>query len=684
MAKAQKPELAPADLPTDAPPSLAEEPAPSAMQALDAGRAAIRKALETMPSSPGVYRMLAEDGEVLYVGKAKSLKRRVTSYANPAGLSTRILQMIGQTRAMEVVTTRTEVEALLLESNLIKRLRPRFNILLRDDKSFPYILLVGDHEWPQLVKHRGARNQKGEYFGPFASAGAVNRTLNTMQKAFPLRSCSDSVFDSRTRPCLQYQIRRCTAPCVGRIGQAEYAQLVEEARDFLSGRSREVQKRLSERMQSASEDMAYETAALYRDRLRALAHIQSHQDINVASVEEADVIAIHQDGGQSCIQVFFFRAGQNWGNRAFFPSHGREQSPADVLAAFLGQFYDDKPPPREILLNERPEELDLLAEALTVKAGRRVRIAPPMRGPRRELVDHAARNAREALERRLAESATQRRLLEAVAELFDLDALPNRIEVYDNSHIMGKHALGAMIVSGPEGFRKNAYRKFNIRNEDLTPGDDYGMMREVLKRRFSRLIRAEAAEAEAEVESEAEGDEANGDTDARTEVLEGMDKDAKEHRRVAGERPDLVLIDGGLGQLNAVMEVFADLGITDIPVAAIAKGPDRNAGLERIHIPGRGERTLPPRSAVLYFLQRLRDEAHRYAIGSHRAKRSKSVSRSALDEITGIGPRRKRALLNHFGSVRAIEQAAPTDLQAVEGISKTVAQKIYDFFHPES
>lgn len=679
MAKAQKPDLAPVDLPTDAPPTLAEEPAPSAMLALDTGRAAIRKALENMPNRPGVYRMLAEDGEVLYVGKAKSLKRRVTSYANPAGLSTRILQMIAKTRAMEIVTTRTEVEALLLESNLIKRLRPRFNILLRDDKSFPYILLVGEHEWPQLVKHRGARKQKGEYFGPFASAGAVNRTLNTMQKAFPLRSCSDSVFESRTRPCLQYQIRRCTAPCVDRIGREEYAQLVEEAREFLSGRSSQVQKRLSERMQKASDELAFETAALYRDRLRALAHIQSHQDINVASVAEADVVAIHQEAGQSCIQVFFFRAGQNWGNRAFFPSHGREQSPADVLAAFLGQFYDDKPPPREILLNERPDELDLLAEALSVRAGRRVRVLPPSRGPRRELVDHAARNAREALERRLAESATQRRLLEAVAELFDLDGLPNRIEVYDNSHIMGKHALGAMIVSGPEGFRKNAYRKFNIRSEDLTPGDDYAMMREVLRRRFSRLLRAEAAEAEDA------GDESGASADGDpTEGHGETPGDARDNRRVAGERPDLVLIDGGLGQLNAVMEVFADLGISDIPVAAIAKGPDRNAGLERIHIPGQGERTLPPRSAVLYFLQRLRDEAHRYAIGSHRAKRSKSVSRSALDEISGIGPRRKRALLNHFGSVRAIEQAAPADLQAVDGISKAVAQKIYDFFHPES
>ena len=686
MAKALKPQQAPTDLPADGPPTLGEDPAPSAMLALDSGRAAIRKALENMPNRPGVYRMLAEDGEVLYVGKAKNLKRRVTNYANPAGINTRILQMISQTRAMEIVTTRTEVEALLLESNMIKRMRPRFNILLRDDKSFPYILLVGDHDWPQLVKHRGARNQKGEYFGPFASAGAVNRTLNTMQKAFPLRSCSDSVFESRTRPCLQHQIRRCTAPCVNRISHDDYAQLVEEAREFLSGRSSAVQKRLSERMQAASEDMAYETAALYRDRLRALAHIQSHQDINVASVEEADVVAIHQNAGQSCIQVFFFRAGQNWGNRAYFPSHSREQSPADVLAAFLGQFYDDKPPPREVLVNERPEEIELLAEALSLRAERRVRVLVPQRGARRELIDHAARNAREALERRLAESTTQRRLLEALAELFDLDSPPSRIEVYDNSHIMGKHALGAMIVSGPEGFRKNAYRKFNIRSEDLTPGDDYGMMREVLQRRFSRLVRAEAAEDASDEPDEADvetGAAVEADATAPAATAAQADK-VGEDRRIAGERPDLVLIDGGLGQLHAAMEVFADLGITDVALAAIAKGPDRNAGLERIHIPGRGERTLPPRSPVLYFLQRLRDEAHRFAIGSHRAKRAQSVSRSALDEIAGIGPRRKRALLNHFGSVRAIEQAAPTDLQTVEGISTTVAQKIYDFFHPDN
>ncbi len=658
MAKADKPTVQPPDLPSDAPVDSRPE------AGIDTGRQAIQTALETMPAAPGVYRMLAQDGEVLYVGKAKNLKNRVRNYAQPAGLNTRTLRMIAETRAMEVVTTHTEVEALLLESNLIKRLRPRYNILLRDDKSFPFIVITADHEWPQLAKHRGARNRKGEYFGPFASASSVNRTLNTLQKAFPLRSCSDSIFSARTRPCLQYQIRRCAGPCVGRIDGEAYGELVSEARDFLSGRSREVQTGLSERMEAASANLEFETAAIYRDRLRALAHVQAHQGINVASVAEADVIAIHMEAGVSCIQVFFFRAGQNWGNRAYFPSHGKERTPGEVLAAFMGQFYDDKPPPREILLNEWPENHALIGEALSVKAGRKVRLHHPERGQRRELVNHAQTNAREALARRLAESASQRRLLEAVAELFALDGPPRRIEVYDNSHIMGTDAIGAMIVAGAEGMQKNAYRKFNIKDENITPGDDYGMMREVLHRRFARLLKAQAA-------AESAGDD---------ESLAARDD---ENARVAGEWPDLVLIDGGLGQLTAVREVFADLGVTGVAVAAIAKGPDRNAGLERIFLPDKPAITLAPRSPVLYFLQRLRDEAHRFAIGTHRARRAKRMDRSALDSIAGVGPGRKRALLNHFGSARAVETAGLTDLESVAGISKTVAQKIYDFFHPE-
>ncbi len=654
MAKADKPIIALPDLPSDAPVDAREG------AGIDDGRAAIQKALETMPAAPGVYRMLAQDGEVLYVGKAKNLKNRVRNYAQPAGLNTRTLRMIAETRAMEVVTTHTEVEALLLESNLIKRLRPRYNILLRDDKSFPFIVITADHEWPQLAKHRGARNRKGEYFGPFASATSVNRTLNTLQKAFPLRSCSDSIFASRTRPCLQYQIRRCAGPCVGRIDREAYEELVTEARDFLSGRSRQVQNTLSERMEAASAELAFETAAIYRDRLRALAHVQAHQGINVAAVGEADVIAIHMEAGQSCIQVFFFRAGQNWGNRAYFPTHGKERSPAEVLSAFMGQFYDDKPPPKEILLNEWPENHELIAEALSIKAERKVRLHRPARGQRRELVSHALTNAREALARRLAESASQRRLLEAVADLFALDGPPQRIEVYDNSHIMGTDAIGAMIVAGPEGLQKNAYRKFNIKNENLTPGDDYGMMREVLHRRFSRLLKAQAA-------AESGDDDESGGEDAR----------------VAGEWPDLVLIDGGAGQLSAAREVFADLGVAGVALAAIAKGPDRNAGLERIFLPDKPEISLAPRSPVLYFLQRLRDEAHRFAIGTHRARRAKRMDRSALDSIPGVGPGRKRALLNHFGSARAVETAGLSDLEVVDGISRAVAQRIYDFFHPE-
>jgi excinuclease ABC subunit C len=662
MAKAQKPEAAPRNLPGDAAPAaiagLAEEATPyTAMAALDRGRAVIQAALKTIPAGPGVYRMLDAKGEVLYVGKAKSLRRRVESYARAVGLSTRILRMVAQTAALEVISTHTEVEALLLESNLIKRHRPRFNILLRDDKSYPFILLTGDHTWPQLTKHRGARKRQGRYFGPFASAGAVNRTLNTLQKAFPLRSCSDSVFEARTRPCLQYQIKRCTAPCVGRIDAGDYAHLVAQAEQFLSGRSQQVQQEMAARMQAASDELDFETAARYRDRLRALAHIQSHQGINVASVAEADVVAIHQQAGQSCVQVFFFRAGQNWGNRAYFPAHAKEQGPGEVLAAFLGQFYDDKPPPREVLVNVAIEDQDLLAEALAVKAGRKVRVHTPQRGERRELVDNAALNAREALGRRLAESDSQRKLLEAVGDLFGLEGMPARIEVYDNSHIQGRAAIGAMIVAGPEGFQKSAYRKFNIKDEELEPGDDYAMMREVLRRRFTRLIK----------------------------TRDSGEADDADNARVAGQWPDLVLIDGGLGQLNAARAVFDDLGIADeVQVASIAKGPDRNAGREHLYLPDQPPVMLEPRSPVLYFLQRLRDEAHRFAIGTHRARRAKGVTKSALDQIAGVGPRRKRLLMNHFGSTRAIEQAALADLQQVPGISAAVAQKVYDFFRSDA
>ncbi|MBM3492012.1 MAG: excinuclease ABC subunit UvrC [Alphaproteobacteria bacterium] len=653
MAKANKPDSAPIDLPGDAPPEEATKtPEPTGMAALTRGREVLQAALRNIPQQPGVYRMIDSRGDALYVGKARNLNKRLQAYAGARGLATRILQMVGQTRAVEVVSTHTEVEALLLESNLIKRLKPRFNILLRDDKSFPYILLRRDQAWPQLAKHRGARNRPGDYFGPFASAGAVNRTLNTLQRAFPLRSCSDTVFEARTRPCLQYQIKRCTAPCVGRTDAQDYARLVNDARDFLSGRSQEVQRQMVAHMQAASEAQAFERAAGFRDRLRALAHIQSHQGINVAGIDEADVLAVHQEGGQSCVQVFFFRAGQNWGNRPFYPSHGREDGAGAVLAAFLGQFYDDKAPPREVLVNVELPERAILEQGLSVKAGRRVHLIWPQRGVKRELVEQAQANAREALSRRLAESGSQRRLLDAVAELFGLEGPLERIEIYDNSHVQGSDAIGAMVVAGSEGFCKSAYRKFNIRNAALTPGDDYGMLREVLTRRFQRLFK--------------------GDDD---EAADRVD------RRIAGEWPDLVLIDGGAGQLAVARAAFEELGINDVPLVAIAKGVERNAGREQFHQPGKPPMLLEPRSPALYFLQRLRDEAHRFAIGSHRLKRGKSMVRSALDELPGVGPKRKRALLHHFGSLRAIRQAALADLQAVEGISHGVAQKIYDHFN---
>ncbi len=610
-----------------------------------AGVQVILEQLRTLPGCPGVYRMLNRRGDVLYVGKAKNLKKRVVAYSRLDRLPARLQRMVVETASMEVVTTHTECEALLLEANLIKRLAPRYNILLRDDKSFPHILVTGDHDWPQIVKHRGARRQKGDYFGPFASAGAVNATLSQLQRAFLLRSCSDAVFASRTRPCLLFQIKRCCGPCVGRVGHEEYMALVNQAKAFLSGRSQDVQRELGRRMEQAAAAMDYEQAAVFRDRIRALARIQAHQDINLPGVDEADVVALHQAGGQSCIQVFFFRSGCNYGNRSYFPAHAQNEEPEEVLAAFLGQFYADKMPPKLILLSQAVAEQGLVAEALTMRAGRKVELAIPQRGDRRKLVEHALGNAREALGRRLAESSSQRKLLDGVAGVFGLEAAPARIEVYDNSHIQGANAVGAMIVAGPEGLIKGEYRKFNIRTAELAPGDDYGMMREVLTRRFRRA-----------------------------------QKDDPDRER--GLWPDLALIDGGPGQLAVACEVLAELGVDDVAVAAISKGPDRNAGRERFHMPHRDAFGLEPKDPVLYFLQRLRDEAHRFAIGSHRARRSKAIGQSLLDGVPGIGARRKKALLHHFGSAREVAQAGLADLEAVDGISRTTAKKIYDHFHP--
>jgi excinuclease ABC subunit C len=623
----------------------ADPPVPIPSGALASGLAVLAAQLPTLPAGPGVYRMLNAKGDALYVGKARSLKKRVTTYTQVDRLPNRLKRMVAETAALEIVTTQSEVEALLLESNLIKRLTPRYNVSLRDDKSFPYIFITGDHAAAQIMKHRGARNRPGDYYGPFASAGAVNATITALQRAFLLRSCSDNVYASRTRPCLQYQIKRCSGPCVGRIGGEDYAALVAQARDFLSGKSREVQERLASEMQAKSEALEFEAAARLRDRIRALAHIQSHQAINVAGMDEADVIAAHQAGGHTCVQVFFFRAGSNYGNRAYFPGHDKDLSLDQVLAAFIGQFYDNKDPPKLVLLSDRPAELELLQQALTTKAGRNVRIEMPRRGAKRDLIAQALVNAREALARRLSENASQRRLLEGVAAAFGLEAAPERIEVYDNSHISGRNAYGAMIVAGSDGFIKGAYRKFTINNPaGSEPGDDYAMMREVLTRRFARALK-------------------------------------EDPERERGAWPDLVLIDGGAGQLSVALEVFAELGITDVAIVGIAKGPDRDAGRERFFLPGRAPFNLEPKDPVLYFLQRLRDEAHRFAIGAHRAKRSKQIAQSPLDEIPGIGARRKRALLLHFGSARAVSRAGVADLQAVEGISETVAKKIHDHFN---
>jgi len=613
---------------------------------LEQGVAAIREVLKTLPRRPGVYRMQDARGDVLYVGKARVLRNRVTSYTQVAKLPKRLQRMVSQTRSMTIVTTRTEAEALLLEAQLIKRFRPPYNVLLRDDKSFPFILLREDHAFPRVQKHRGARRIKGQYYGPFASAGSVTRTLNALQKLFLLRSCSDSYFENRSRPCLLYQIKRCSAPCVGRIGEQDYDELVEDAKAFLAGRSTGVQARLSKQMAEAAERRDFELAAVYRDRLRALTYIQGSQTVHAEGLGDADVFALACKGGTVSIQAFFIRGGQNWGHRAFFPAHVNDVPEAEVLSSFLVQFYEDMPPPRRILVDRQVTDQELLEEALSARAERKVVIEQPQRGARRKLMEQAQRNAEEALDRRLAETTTQGKILRDLADAFELAEVPKRIEVYDNSHIMGTNATGAMIVAGPEGFRKNSYRKFNIKRPETQPGDDFAMMREVLERRFARL--------------------------------EKEDPD-----RQGGEWPDLLLIDGGKGQLSAVCEVLEDMGVHDVPVVGVAKGPHHGReGREVFHLPGGREITFPTNSALLFYLQRLRDEAHRFAIGTHRAKRAKSLTTSTLDEVPGIGPTRKRALLMHFGTARAVKGAALEDLEKAPGISRATARQVYDFFHP--
>jgi excinuclease ABC subunit C len=727
-----------------------EDSAEASEGTLAAGAAAIARYARLAPAGPGVYRMFDAKGEVLYVGKAKSIRKRIVSYARPTGHTARIVRMIAATATIEFVSTRTETEALLLEANLIKRLRPRFNVLMRDDKSFPYILITAGATPPMIMKHRGARSRPGDYYGPFASAQAVHRTITALERAFLIRSCTDAVYESRTRPCLLHQIKRCSAPCTGEISHVDYAELVREAKAFLSGKSQTVKQTLAADMERASEALDFERAAVYRDRLAALSAIQGTQGINPRGVEEADVFAVHQQGGYSCVEVFFFRTGQNWGNRAYFPRADRSLDAPEVLGAFLTQFYDDKPPPRCVFLSHDVEDRALLAEALSVKSGRKVEVSVPQRGEKKELVDHALANAREALGRKLSETASQQRLLGALAEAFGLDKPPRRIEVYDNSHIQGSNAVGAMIVAGPEGFRKNQYRKFNIRSADLTPGDDFGMMREVLTRRFKRLL-AEAprlSKVQAEAEPQAPppsplvGDgggppERSGDGEPGEGSLPGFSKETPDPAACGGDPlpqgervseraasssrplpridrgspfeesiptsalahlvmerheepeqeepdspwPDLLLIDGGQGQLNAARETLAELGVTDVPLVGVAKGPDRDAGRETFFMPGRGSFKLPQRDPVLYFVQRLRDEAHRFAIGSHRQKRKKDIREAGLQEIPGIGPTRKRALLRHFGTLKAIERASVADLEQAPGISAETARKIYDYFH---
>ncbi len=627
--------------PTEAP-APAEETAPLGTSQ---GLAVLTEAVNSLSQKPGVYRMLNAKGDALYVGKAKNLKKRVSSYLRVDRMALRLQRMVFETHAFEVVVTHTEAEALLLESNLIKQLMPRYNILFKDDKSFPYIMIEGGHDFPRILKHRGARAKGSEYFGPFASAYSVNATLTTLQKVFLLRSCTDSVYSSRTRPCLLYQIKRCSAPCVNRIGKDDYAELVREARAFLTGDSRTLQQELARRMDAAAAQLQYEAAASFRDRIRAMTQVQAHQDINVAGVGELDVVALHRAGGNACVQVFFFRGGQNFGNRAYFPAHAEGEEDGAIVEAFLAQFYESFAAPKEILTSIAPTNARVLAEALSLRAGHTVTLNQPQRGNRRKLMDHAEINAREALLRRMAENTAQRKLLEGTARVFGLAQPPQRIEVYDNSHISGTGTVGAMIVAGPQGLVKNAYRKFNIKAAELAPGDDYASMREVLSRRFARAQK-------------------------------------EDPERSLGQWPDLVLLDGGLGQLNVVLKVLADLGISDLCVAAIAKGPDRNAGREQFFMPGREPFMLPPNDPTLYFLQRLRDEAHRFAISAHRAKRSRAIGQSLLDEVAGIGAARKKALLRHFGSAKAVAAAGLSDLQTVAGVSAATAKKLYDHFHP--
>ncbi|AQR62724.1 excinuclease ABC subunit C [Brevundimonas sp. LM2] len=621
-----------------------ETPAPDSLPLVAADL--IRDEARRAPDKPGVYRMYGEDGTCLYVGKARSIKKRILQYAQGRFHTQRIGLMVSLTRSMELVVTASETEALLLESNFIKKLKPRFNVVLRDDKSFAELMIRKDHRAPQVRKHRGSHTTPGDYFGPFASTWAVNRTLNTLQKAFLLRSCSDSVYETRTRPCMLHQIKRCSAPCTGLISLEDYGDLVEEASQFLKGKSRAVIGRLSGEMTAAAEAMDFEQAARVRDRIRALSAIAMENSVSADSVAEADVFALFSEGGQACVQVFFYRAGQNWGGRAYFPRVDRSDTDPEILAAFLGQFYEDKPIPRLVLSNVRPHELELLEEAFSMKAERKVEIARPLRGDKLALVDHAHTNAREALGRKMAESSAQGKILTEVCEAFGLEGTPERIEVYDNAHIQGTNAVGGMIVAGPEGFQKSQYRKFNIRGEDLTPGDDYGMMREVMRRRFGRLVK-----------DEEEGTE---------EVI----------------RPDLLLIDGGAGQLAEVQAVLADLGLDDILAVGVAKGPDRDAGMERFFVPGKPPFMLPLKSPALYYIQRLRDEAHRFANGAHRTRRSMDIKKNPLDEIEGVGPGRKKALLHAFGSAKGVGRAAVVDLEKVEGINRALAERIYGFFHP--
>lgn len=624
------------------------------------GTEVIRRFWTTLPNTPGVYRMFDAKGDVLYVGKAKSLKARVGSYARGQAHSNRIARMIGETTSMEFVTTATETEALLLEANLIKQLKPRYNVLMRDDKSLPYILLTADHEAPQLVKHRGARKRKGDYYGPFASVWAVNRTVNALQRAFLLRSCNDSYYENRTRPCLLFQIKRCSGPCTKEIPLDEYANLAAEARAFLSGKSNAVKARITEEMQQAAEELEFERAARCRDRLAALSAIQGVQGINTQSIEEADVFALDEQAGQFCVEVFFFRNWQNWGNRAYFPKADKSMAPEEVLTSFLAQFYDDKPAPRTILLSHEIEDADLMAAALSTRAEAKVEIHAPQRGERRQLIEYALRNAKEALGRRLADTASQQKLLVSLGQAFGLSKAPRRVEVYDNSHIMGTNAVGAMVVAGPNGFMKQHYRTFNMKSEDLKPGDDYGMMREMLQRRFARLVKEEPRSS-----------------DPANDAARRHDDDS------FPAWPDLVLIDGGKGQLEAARQALAEVGVSedDVALVGIAKGRDRDAGRETFFKPGGAPFKMPPRDPALYFVQRLRDEAHRFAIGAHRAKRKRELVKNPLDEIPGIGPTRKRALLHHFGTVKAIQRAALEDLMKAPGVNAATARAVFDFFH---